>query len=134
FPVECDDLDLDRLMASGGYGLGRIQAMGADPGNASEEEDHQRRYGPDNELETSRVDKVGPVTGPLVRGAIPPRYRKRGHYGWNDDREHDRQRVEKDLALGTAYRTGRVEYAAGTAAAQQGESRHSRTADGASLT
>ncbi len=99
--------------------LGRIEIVGADPGDAAEEDDDQRRNRPDDELDPSGVDEVGLPACARVGGAIPPRDAERREDRGNDDREHDHHGIEEDLALGIADGTGRLQLRA--AAAGEGE-------------
>ena len=62
FPIERDDLDCRAAAAPARIGVRRIEIMGADPGDAAEEQDDQRRDGPDDEFDPAGVR---PVREPL---------------------------------------------------------------------
>jgi hypothetical protein len=99
-------LHLDRL----GLGLQRlsgVKQMGADPRDTTQEKDDERRNGPDEELEPSRVSKFWQVPGARVGCPEPKREGEYRHNRRHDNAEHDRHRIEQHDAIALANRTYR---------------------------
>ena len=123
-PIERDDLHLQRLRA--GYRRIRIEPVRADPDHAPEEDHHQDRDRPDDQLDPPGKGPVGPVGGARVAGTKPPGEGQRGEDRGYDDRQHDRQRVEHDLPIARPDRTRRIHHPA--AAGQRDQERECRQA------
>ena len=85
--------------------MGGIEQVGSDPGDAGEEENHQRRDRPDDEFHAPGIGPGGQVTRTGVRGAKPPGKCQRRQYRWNDDGQHDCQRIEQNGAIGRPDRS-----------------------------
>ena len=89
--------------------------MGADPGDAAEKDDDQRRNRPDDDLDAPRVHEVRlPARAPVGR-SIPPGHAESREDRRYDDREHDHDGIEQDFALGVADGPGRLQLRAATA-------------------
>ena len=71
FPIERDDLHLDRLFLRLNR-LERVERMRADPDHTTEKQDDEERDRPDDELNAAGIDKAGLVPRPRVGGAKPP--------------------------------------------------------------
>ena len=111
FPIERDDLHLDRLGWRGNRFEG-VEIVGSDPDHAAKKQNGQDRNTPDDELDASGIDEVGTVVRPRIGCAKPPAEDQysddRGHY----DHQHDSQRVEQDFCIRRADRPLRVQHAA----------------------
>ena len=112
-PVERDDLDLDRRILGFERPVG-IERMRSEPGDAAEKGDDQRRDRPDDEFELAGERPVGPIGRAAVGGAKPPGEAERGEDHRDDDRQHDRDRVDENEPLRYADRPARIENAAAT--------------------
>ena len=84
--------------------------MRADPGDAAQEQDDERRNGPDDELDRARILPVRTIGGPPVARPEPPCKHQRQDDDRNDDGEHDRGRVVENDALRLADRAARIEH------------------------
>ncbi len=119
-PVERDDLDFDRP-ALAGQGLERIELVRAEPRDAAEHHDDQRRNRPHDQLEMARELPLGPIEGARVGLAEPEREGGDEDDDRQDDRQHDRQRIDQNEQLGGADGAGRVEHAAARRERRRGE-------------
>src|SRR5271165_5796954 len=84
--------------------------MRADPGDAAQEQDYERRNSPDDELDRARVLPVWTIGGPSVARPEPPRKCQRQDNDRNDHGEHDGSCVEENDALRLANRTAWIEH------------------------
>ncbi len=108
-PVERHHLDLQRL-GLGLQRLGRVEQVGADPGDATQEEDDKRRNRPDDELKLSGVSPFGQVPGARVGDPEPVREGEYRHNRRHNNGEHDRQRIEQHAAHPLPHRARRREH------------------------
>jgi hypothetical protein len=76
----------------------------ADPDNAAQEHDDENRDSPDDQLELAGIYEFRHIAGALIIGAKPPGEPIGGDDGGNTDRQHDDQRIEKDLPVGGSDR------------------------------
>ena len=86
-----------------------IKIMGCDPGNATEEHDHENRDAPDYKLDSAGIDPIRQIACPGVRASKPPGKDKRCGDRRDHDREHDGERVDEDHLLGYPNRSLWVE-------------------------
>src|SRR4029079_2409655 len=89
-----------------------VEIMRPEPGDAAEEGDDERRYGPDDQLEMAREGPIRPIMRARVRGAEPPGETERRRNHRHHDHQQDRERVEQDQPLGLPDRAMRIEHAA----------------------
>ena len=111
FPIHRDHLDVERRNL-GCKRLARLKVMAADPGDSAEQHDGQHRDCPDDQLDRARIFPVRPVGRLGVAAPEPEGDRDRRDHRRDDDREHDRGRIDQDLLLGGADRADRIEDAA----------------------
>lgn len=74
--------------------------MGADPGHATEEHDHEKRDAPDDEFDAAGIGPIGQIVCPHVGGSKPPGEGKGRGDRRDNDGEHDGERINKDRLLG----------------------------------
>ena len=75
FPIERDDLHLDRLFLRFDR-LERIEIVRADPDHAAEKQDDEKRDRPDDELDAAGINEAGLVARPRIGSAKPPGERR----------------------------------------------------------
>ena len=85
--------------------------MRADPGDAAQKQDDERRNGPDDHLDRPGILPVWTIGGPPIARPEPPGKRQRQHDDRNDDREHDRGGVVENDALRLTNRAVWIEHA-----------------------
>ena len=111
FPIERDDLHLDRFLGRGNRFEG-IEIVGSDPDHAAEKQDDQDRNAPDNRFDTAGIDEIGTIACPGIGRAKPPGEDQDRDDRGDHDYQHDAQRVEQDFCVRRADRPLRVQHAA----------------------
>ena len=92
-----------------GQGLGGIEVMGADPGHAAQQHDHEQRDAPDDELDAAGIGPIREIAGPGVGSAEPPGEGEGRDDRRDDDGEHDGEGIDQDRLLGDPDGALRVE-------------------------
>ncbi len=108
FPVERDGLDPHRA-AGARHRCGGIELMRADPGDAAEQEDGERRDRPHHHLDTPGIDEVRLKLRFRIGGAKPEGEGQDRDDGRHHDRKHDENGIDQDGAVGRSYRPLRIE-------------------------
>ncbi len=79
--------------------------MSADPRNAAEQNDGERRNRPDNELDAAGMGPIGMIDSAAIGLPKPECEREDGGDRRQYDREHDRNGVDQDCFVGGSDRT-----------------------------
>ena len=108
FPIEGGNLDGDGLDLRSDR-LARIEVMRSDPGHAANQEHRHQRDRPDEDFNTTGINKLGPKACATVGRAKPKRDPQRRKNYRDHDRQHDAERVEQDLPFGDGDGSLRIE-------------------------
>jgi hypothetical protein len=94
----------------------RIQIVRADPRDAAQKQNDQRRDGPHDEFDLASIGPVGASLRAFVAGAKPPGEKQCADDDRNHHGQHDDGCIEKYGALGFAHGPVGIEHAAAAAA------------------
>ena len=118
-PIERHDLNREGLDRRAD-GFARIEVMGAEPRDAANQQHGHRGDRPNQYLEPTRISEIRQVAGPRIGRAEPEGDDERREDRWDDDRQHDAERVEQDLPLSGGNRPFRIKHALAAAAESGG--------------